>query len=90
MMRSAGLLLALPLTLAGCISTVATVVTAPIKVAGKAVNYATTGQSRADRNYGRKMREQEQRQGKEHREMVKRCHKHPTDPDCAAPGTLND
>ncbi len=90
MIRTARLSLLLPIALGGCISTVATVATAPFKVAGKAVGYATSGQARSDRAYGRKMREQEERQGKAHREMVKRCHKHPTDPECGSPGTLDD
>ena len=88
MTRSArGLLLILPLALGGCIGTVATVATAPFKVAGKAVGYATSGQARSDRAYGRKMRKQEEREGKARREKVARCRHHPADPDCAAPGT---
>ena len=68
------LLLALaPLVLGGCVRTVATVVTAPVKVVGKGVDWATTSQSEADRNYGRKMRKQEEREGKERQKWEKAC-----------------
>lgn len=57
------LLIALiPLALSGCVASVAkTVVTAPFKVAGKAVDVATTSQEEADRNRGRKMRKAEEK-----------------------------
>ena len=52
----------LPLALSGCIARVAkTVVTTPVKVAGKAVDVATTSQEEADRNRGRKMRKAEEK-----------------------------
>lgn len=47
------------LLLGGCLSTVASVVTAPVKVAAKGVDWATTSQSEADRNRGRKLRKAE-------------------------------
>jgi len=47
--------------LAGCVSTVGTVVTAPFKVAGKAADWATTSQDEADRNRGRAIRKAEER-----------------------------
>ena len=50
--------------LAGCVSTAKTVVTAPFKVAGKAVDWTTTSQDEADRNRGREMRKQEERDRK--------------------------
>lgn len=54
--------LALPVfLLGGCVSTVASVVTAPIKVAAKAADWATTSQDEADRNRGRKIRKAEER-----------------------------
>lgn len=60
MMRS--LLLLVPLALlSGCLSTVGTVVTAPVKVAAKAVDWTTTSQSEADRNRGKKIRKAEER-----------------------------
>jgi hypothetical protein len=65
--------LALPLLTGGCISTAASIVKAPFQVAGKAVDWTTTSQEEADRNYGRKMRKAEAREGKERREYDKRC-----------------
>ena len=49
----------LPLAAGGCVSTVASVVTAPVRVGAKVVDWTTTSQSEADRNYGRKMRKAE-------------------------------
>jgi hypothetical protein len=57
----------------GCVRTVTGVVTAPVKVAGKAVDWSTTSQSEADRNYGRKMRKQEAREGKERKKAAEAC-----------------
>ena len=62
---------------AGCVSTAASIVKAPFQVAGKAVDMATTSQEEADRNYGRKMRKAEAREGKERREYEKRCRRDP-------------
>ena len=63
--------LALPaLLLGGCLSTVATVVTAPVKVAAKGVDWATTSQSEADRNRGRKIRKAEEKARKACRREV--------------------
>ena len=46
--------------LSGCVgSVVKTIVTAPVKVATKAVDVATTSQDEADRNAGRKARKQQ-------------------------------
>lgn len=53
------------LLLSGCVSTVASVVTAPFKVAGKAVDWTTTSQSEADRNRGRAIRKAEERARKD-------------------------
>ena len=75
------LLLTLPLALAtgGCISTATTIVKAPFQVAGKAIDWTTTSQEEADRNYGRKMRKQEAKEGRERRKAAERCRKHPDD-----------
>lgn len=57
-------LLALPLALClqGCIAkTVVDVATAPVRIAGSAVDMATTSQSEADENRGRAMRKREER-----------------------------
>jgi hypothetical protein len=50
---------ALPLLTGGCLAkTAVDVVTLPVKATSKAVDWTTTSQSEADRNYGRKMRKQ--------------------------------
>lgn len=67
----------IPLATGGCVRTAASVVTAPFKAAGKVVDWSTTSQEEADRNYGRKMRKADAREGKERREWQKRCRKDP-------------
>lgn len=60
------LILAVALPLCGCLASVAkTVVTAPVKVVSKAADLATTSQSEADENRGRKMRKAEKKARKE-------------------------
>ncbi|NML09894.1 hypothetical protein HHL08_06980 [Sphingobium sp. AR-3-1] len=61
------LLLALP----GCVRTVASIVTAPVRAGSQIVDWSTTSQSESDRNYGRKMRKQEAREGKERKKADK-------------------
>jgi hypothetical protein len=61
------MLLALP----GCVRTVASVVTAPVRATGQIVDWTTTSQDEADRNYGRKMRKQEAREGREMKKQEK-------------------
>lgn len=68
--------------LGGCLSTAAAVVKAPFQVAGKAVDWTTTSQEEADRNYGRKMRKAEAREGKERREFDKKCRREPESEYC--------
>jgi len=63
-------LLALPL-LSGCLSTAASVVTAPVRVAGKAVDWTTTSQSEADEKRGRNLRRREEELGKLDRQYQK-------------------
>lgn len=75
---------ALPLLAGGCVSTAVGVVKAPFQVAGKMVDWTTTSQEEADRNYGRKMRKREAREGKERRAFAKHCRQHADDPACAA------
>ncbi|WP_174280630.1 hypothetical protein [Sphingomonas bacterium] len=77
-------LLLLPLCAAGCVGTAVSVVKAPFQVAGKAVDLATTSQAEADRNYGRRMRQNEAREGKERREWADKCHGHPDRDGCDA------
>ena len=64
MKRFLVLAVVLPLFAGGCVRTVASVATAPFKVAGQAADWATTSQDEADRNYGRKMRKKEAREGR--------------------------
>lgn len=70
------------LAAAGCVGTAARIVTAPVKIASKAVDWTTTSQSEADRNYGKKMRRAEEREGKERRAWAKRCRGHEDAPEC--------
>ena len=59
---------ALPFTLLlpGCIAkTALDVATMPVKATAQAADWATTSQDESDRNYGRKMREQEAREARE-------------------------
>ena len=60
-------IVALPLSallLSGCLSTVADVVTAPVKVVSKGVDLATTSQSEKDEKRGREIRRREERLAK--------------------------
>lgn len=68
---------AIPLMTGGCVRTAASVVTAPFKAAGQVVDWTTTSQDEADRNYGREMRKKEAREGRERRDWEKRCRKDP-------------
>ena len=67
-MRRPSLFLAvivLALGLSGCVArTAASIVTAPVRVAGKAVDLATTSQSEADEKRGREIRKREEELGK--------------------------
>lgn len=71
---------ALPLLSGGCIAkTALDVVTLPVKAGAKAVDWTTTSQSESDRNYGKRMRKTEEREGRERKEHDKACRR---DPDC--------
>jgi hypothetical protein len=78
-MRKILIVAALPLALGvgGCVRTVAGVVKAPFQAAGQVVDWTTTSQDEADRNYGRKTRKKEAREGRERRDYEKRCRKQP-------------
>ena len=54
----------------------------PVKVGGKMVDWTTTSQAEADRNYGRRMRKDEEREGRERRDWAKRCRHTPDAADC--------
>jgi hypothetical protein len=63
------LIMALPLLSGGCIAkTIVDVATLPVKAASQGVDWATTSQSEADRNYGKKMRKKEAAEGRARRE----------------------
>jgi len=74
--------LVLPILAGGCVSTAAAIVKAPFQAAGQVVDWSTTSQEESDRNYGRKVRKQEAREGKERREYEKRCRKDPDGDEC--------
>ena len=73
------LILALfPTLLGGCVvgtiaSTAVDIATLPVKVAAAGVDAATTSQSEADQNRGRKLRKAEEAAGKRARDLEKRC-----------------
>jgi hypothetical protein len=64
-------------SLSGCIArTAVSVVTAPVRVASKGVDLATTSQSEADEKRGRDLRQREQRYGeleRQYRRHSQRC-----------------
>lgn len=65
--------LVLPLLGGGCLAKTAwDVATLPVKATGQAVDWATTSQEEADRNYGRKMRKKEAAEGRRLREEERR------------------
>jgi hypothetical protein len=69
-------LLALPLSLGGCVaSTIADVVTLPVKAVSKTVDLATTSQSEADEKRGRALRQAEEAAGKAQRAWERACRK---------------
>ncbi len=60
------------LALSGCLAKTAfDVVTAPVRIAGKAVDLATTSQDEADQNRGRELRRREERLGALERDRVR-------------------
>lgn len=74
-MRLALSLLLVP-ALTGCVGTLVDVATAPVRVAGKAVDMATTSQSEADQKRGRELRQREERYGelsRKHERESRRC-----------------
>ena len=65
--------LTLPLLNGGCIAKTAwDVATLPVKATGQVVDWTTTSQEEADRNYGRKMRKKEAAEGRRLREEERR------------------
>ena len=72
-------IIALPIALSGCITSIAKtavdVVTLPVKVVSKGVDLATTSQSEADENRGRALRKAEEQAGKRARIAAEQCRK---------------
>lgn len=58
------LVLCCAVALAGCVSTVGKIITAPVKITSSAIDMATTSQSEADEKRGRAIREYEEDLGK--------------------------
>ncbi|WP_294326934.1 hypothetical protein [uncultured Sphingomonas sp.] len=71
-MRLAWMVLAVAPLTGGCVSTVWDVATAPVRAGAQVIDWTTTSQSEADRNYGRKMRKKEAREGREMRKEERR------------------
>lgn len=61
--------------LSGCVGTVKSVVTAPVKAAGQVADWSTTSRDEADRNRGRELRKREERVGKLTRQRDKAAQK---------------
>ena len=59
------------LMLSGCVSTVYHVATAPVRATSWAVDKATTSQSEADRNRGRRERHAEAKAAREQRKLAR-------------------
>lgn len=78
-MRMIGVLAAAGMMLAtgGCVSTVANVVTAPVRLAGKAVggtvDMMTTSEKEKDEKYVRRMRKEDEKRARECRKHPDRC-----------------
>ncbi|MBA3896763.1 MAG: hypothetical protein H0X36_06445 [Sphingomonadaceae bacterium] len=65
------MLILLPILIsAGCVRTVASAVTAPVKIVGHAADWATTSQDEADRNRGRALRKAEEHARKDCKRQV--------------------
>lgn len=64
------------LLLNGCVAkTVFDIATMPVKAGAQAADWATTSQAEADRNYGKKMRQMEAREGAERKKHRDACKK---------------
>ena len=84
-MRRAAILL-LVAALGGCVSTARTIVMAPVHAASFTADKLTTSRSEADRNLGRKVRKQRERDAKACRREQKDARRDgQAAADCAAP-----
>ncbi len=55
--------------LSGCVSTAASIITAPVRAVGQAADWATTSQDERDREVGRRVRERDAQMGRLQREL---------------------
>ena len=79
-MRIALVLIPVGLLLSGCIArTAANIVTLPVRAVGAGVDAVTTSQEEADRNRGREIRKQEEREAKERRRAEKEARRNRDD-----------
>ena len=74
-MRALPLALSGALLLSGCVGTVKSVATAPVKAVGQVADWSTTSRDEADRNRGREMRKREERVAKLTRQRDKAARK---------------
>lgn len=66
------------LLLSGCIAkTALDIVTLPVKAGSQVADWATTSQSESDRNYGKRMRERDAREGRERKKHDQACRRDP-------------
>lgn len=71
-MRAIVLLIPAALLLSGCVvRTAANIVTLPVRAVGAGVDAVTTSQEEADRNRGREIRKQEERDAKDRKRAEK-------------------
>jgi outer membrane murein-binding lipoprotein Lpp len=74
MMRFVLLLAPVSLLLSGCLArTAVDIVTLPVRAVSAGVDALTTSQEEADRERGRRMREEDERRGREAREAERRA-----------------
>ncbi len=66
------------MVLSGCVSTAASIITAPVRAVGQVADWTTTSQDESDRNRGRVMRAREEQLGRldrQRRQAAERCEK---------------
>ena len=79
-MRAMLLLIPVALLLSGCIArTAASIVTLPVRAVGAGVDAVTTSQEEADRNRGREIRKQEERDAKDRKRAEKEARRNRDD-----------
>lgn len=71
-MRNILILICSALALTACVSTATSIVKAPFKAVAKGADWATTSQDEADRNRGREIRKQEEKDRKAAKKAAKK------------------